>query len=110
MKYRTLGKSGLRVSEVGYGCGNVGGLMIRGSEEERVEAVKRALELGINYFDTAALYGGGQSEENLGKVWSLLRPDAIVATKFNINEEDIGDIKGAVQSSLEGSLNRLGFD
>lgn len=110
MKYRTLGKTGLLVSEVGFGCGNVGGLMIRGNEEEQAGAVKRALELGINYFDTAVRYGDGKSETNLGRVWNQLKPEAFVATKFSINEEDLGDIRGAVQSSLEGSLKRLGLD
>jgi aryl-alcohol dehydrogenase-like predicted oxidoreductase len=110
MKYRTLGKTGIVVSEVGFGCGNVGGLMIRGSEEERVNAVKRAVELGVNYFDTAVQYGNGQSETNLGKVLAVLKPAVHIATKFSINEEDIGDIKGAAQSSLEGSLERLKMD
>ena len=62
MKYRDLGKTGLRLSEIGFGCGNVGGLMIRGTHEEQVKTVERALELGINYFDTAAKYGNGRSE------------------------------------------------
>ena len=74
VKYRTLGRTGLEVSEIGFGCGNVGGLMIRGSEQEQIEAVSRALELGINYFDTAPLYGNGQSETNLGKVLTELMP------------------------------------
>jgi aryl-alcohol dehydrogenase-like predicted oxidoreductase len=56
------------VSEIGFRCGNVGGLMVRGTEQEQLEAVKLALELGINYFDTAPAYGNGQSETNLGKV------------------------------------------
>ena len=99
MKYRTLGKTGLRVSEVGYGCGNVGGLMIRGTEEEQIEAVRHAIGLGINYYDTAVLYGNGQSETNLGKVLKRLKPDVHVATKFSINEEDAGDIRGAVMAS-----------
>src|SRR5439155_20668284 len=63
---RELGKTGLRVSALGFGCGNVGGLMIRGSVAERERAVARAVELGINYFDTAPAYGDGQSERNLG--------------------------------------------
>ena len=61
MEYRTLGRTGLRVSALGFGCGNVGGLLIRGAPAERERAVARALELGINYFDTAPLYGDGQS-------------------------------------------------
>ena len=68
MNYRTLGRTGVRVSEVGFGCGTVGGLIVRGSREEQAQAVSRALELGINYFDTAASYGNGVSETNVGRV------------------------------------------
>ncbi len=110
MKYRTLGRTGLSVSEVGFGCGNVGGMMVRGSHPEQVEAVKRALELGINYFDTAPAYGQGQSETNLGQVMKEIQPDITVATKVGLGSEDMKDIKGAVQSSLETSLKRLGLD
>ena len=81
MVYRILGRTGLRVSEIGFGCGNVGGLIIRGTQGERVEAVKRAVELGINYFDTAPSYGDGRSETNLGEVLDELQPDVVVATR-----------------------------
>ena len=66
MEYRMLGRTGLRVSALGFGCGNVGGLMIRGTPAERERALARALEHGVNYFDTAPSYGDGQSETNLG--------------------------------------------
>lgn len=52
-----MGRTGLKVSEIGFGCGNIGGLIIRGSKVEQLEAVRLALELGINYFDTAPSYG-----------------------------------------------------
>lgn len=110
MKYRALGKTGLRVSEIAFGCGNVGGLLVRGKHQEQLDAVNRALELGINYFDTAPVYGNGQSETNLGRVLMQLRPDVMVATKVGIGGDDLKDIKGAVQFSLETSLNRLGRD
>ena len=61
MNYRVLGKTELQVSRLGFGCGNVGGLMIRGSAADRERAVARAIDLGINYFDTAPSYGDGQS-------------------------------------------------
>ncbi len=107
MNYRQLGKTGLKVSEIGFGCGNVGGLMIRGSHDEQVAAVKHALELGINYFDTAPAYGDGQSETNLGRVLDELNPEITLATKVRIGRDDLQDIKGAVQRSLETSLKRL---
>lgn len=104
MKYRVLGRTGIRVSEIGFGCGNVGGLMVRGSHEEQVEAVTRALELGIDYFDTAPSYGDGKSETSLGRVLEELSPDVTVATKVRIDAEDLDDILGAVERSLEASL------
>jgi aryl-alcohol dehydrogenase-like predicted oxidoreductase len=110
MKYRMLGKTGLKVSEIGFGCGNIGGLMVRAPLEERLAVVKRAMELGINYFDTAAAYGNGQSEKNLGEVLAAIKPAIIVATKFAINREDLTDIGGAVRRSLEASLKRLNRD
>ena len=110
MEYRILGRTGLRVSEIGFGCGNVGGLIIRGTQGERVEAVKRAVELGINYFDTAPSYGDGRSETNLGEVLDELQPDVVVATKVRIGGEDLKDIEGAVERSLEKSLARLKLD
>lgn len=110
MKYRMLGRTGLKVSEIGFGCGNVGGLIIRGTYEERLNAVRRALELGINYFDTAQSYGDGQSETNLGEVLTELNPKVIVATKVHIGDADLKDLTGSVQRSLESSLKRLQLD
>lgn len=110
MEYRILGKTGLRVSEIGFGCGNVGGLMVRGTEQEQFEAVELALALGINYFDTAPAYGNGQSEINLGRVLKQIKEDVFVATKVQIGIDDYKDVKSCVKKSLEISLNRLGRD
>lgn len=110
MEYRQLGRTGLRVSEVGFGCGNVGGLIIRGSFEEQVAGVQRALELGINYFDTAASYGDGLSEEHLGNVLRELKPDVFVATKAGPRFEESLSIRDGVLKSAEESLKRLGRD
>lgn len=96
--YRELGKTRLKVSEIGFGCGNVGGLMIRGSYGEQIQAVSRAIELGINYFDTAQRYGNGSSETNLGRVMKELKPkNVVVATKVGLQAEDLKDIRGAVR-------------
>jgi aryl-alcohol dehydrogenase-like predicted oxidoreductase len=108
MDYRTLGRTGLRVSTLGFGCGNVGGLIIRGTPAERERAVARALELGITYFDTAPLYGDGQSEQNLGQVLRALRADVQVGTKVRVPPDGLRDIAGAITRSLEDSLRRLG--
>ena len=110
MNYRTLGKSGLRVSALGFGCGNVGGLMIRGAPAERERAVARALELGINYFDTAPSYGEGISEQNLGLALKALRATPYVGTKFSLAASERDDVAAAVRRSLEASLRRLGLE
>jgi aryl-alcohol dehydrogenase-like predicted oxidoreductase len=110
MEYRELGKTGLRVSALGFGCGNVGGLMIRGSATERERAVARAVELGINYFDTAPSYGDGQSEQNLGVALRSLHASVHVGTKFRLDAADLGAVRASVGRSLDASLKRLGRD
>ena len=107
MDYRPLGSTGLNVSEIGFGCGNVGGLMIRGEHGDQVKAVARAMELGINYFDTAPSYGDGQSETNLGRVLKELSADVYVGTKFRVATHEPGRVKGNVIASVEESLARL---
>ena len=110
MEYRTLGRTGLRVSALGFGCGNVGGLLIRGAPADRERAVARALELGINYFDTAPLYGDGQSEQNLGQVLRALKADVYVGTKVRPPAASLAEIPAAITRSLEASLRRLGME
>lgn len=107
MEYRTMGKTGLRASALGFGCGDVGGLMVRGAPADRERAVARALDLGINYFDTAAAYGRGESERHLGQVWKSLRVDACIGTKFRLVAQDLTDIRGAITRALDASLQRL---
>jgi len=110
MEYRTLGRTGLRVSALGFGCGNVGGLMIRGSPAERERAVGRALELGISYFDTAPSYGDGVSEQHLGQALRALRASPHVGTKFRLEPAELGRAAEAITRSLEASLARLGME
>ena len=108
MKYNILGKTGLRVSQLGFGCGSIGGLLVRGEYPKIRQAVSRALELGINYFDTAPIYGNGQSEVNLGAVVRELRAEALIGTKVRLTGEDVVRIGEAIIRSVEGSLRRLG--
>lgn len=110
MDYRPLGRTGLRVSTLGFGCGNVGGLIVRGSASERERAVGRAIELGVNYFDTAPLYGDGLSETHLGAAVRALRADVLVGTKFRFRPDDMTDVAGAIGRSLDASLTRLGME
>lgn len=107
MEYRTLGRTGLKVSALGFGCGAVGGLLVRGDPQEMVRTVARAIELGITYFDTARIYGDGQSETNLGAVLQELGADVQVGTKVRLNGPELERIEAAVIESVEGSLRRL---
>ena len=108
MNYRKFGNTGIEVSEIGFGCGDVGGLMVRCEHTYQVRAVARAMELGINYFDTASRYGGGQSETNLGRVLKELSAEVYVGTKYSLGEADPNDLKAGVIQSVEASLKRLG--
>jgi aryl-alcohol dehydrogenase-like predicted oxidoreductase len=108
MEYRELGRTGLQVSMLGFGCGNVGGLIIRGAPQERMRAVSRAMEAGINYFDTAPSYGNGQSEQNLGQVLRELKANVYVGTKVRVPPEAFGDLRGAITRSVDTSLRRMG--
>jgi aryl-alcohol dehydrogenase-like predicted oxidoreductase len=110
MLYRQLGDTDIRMAEIGFGCGNTAGLMIWGEEQDRVRAAERAMELGINYFDTAATYGQGKSEENLGPVLAKLSARPLVGSKVALQENELTDIKGAVRRSVERSLQRLGLE
>jgi aryl-alcohol dehydrogenase-like predicted oxidoreductase len=107
MQTRKLGRTGLSVSVLTFGCGAVGGLMTRGASIDQERAVARALEAGINHFDTAPAYGNGASEENLGRVLGALKPDVIVSTKVRLPAERNA---ASVAQSLEASLRRLQRD
>ncbi len=110
MEKRRLGRTGLEVSVLGFGCGAVGGLMIKGSPADQERAVARALDLGINYFDTAAMYGNGESERNLGRVLRNLKPELYLGTKVRVPAAERRNIAAAVTASLEASLGRLQLD
>ena len=112
MERRTLGRTGVAVSALGFGCGAVGGLMVRGDRREQVRSVERALEAGIDYFDTAPSYGDGASETNLGHALRELgvRDQAVVGTKVRLNQADLSRPAPAVRRSLEASLRRLGLE
>ena len=110
MEMRRLGKAGLKVSTLGYGAGAVGGLMTKGAAADQERAIARAVELGINYIDTASIYGNGESERNLGRVLKALKPDIVLGTKVRLVAGDRGQVGAAIERELEGSLRRLGRD
>jgi aryl-alcohol dehydrogenase-like predicted oxidoreductase len=107
MEYRTIGNTGLRVSEIGFGCGNNAVLMVKAPYDEQLKAVRHALDLGINYFDTAFAYGLGKSEQNLGRILNQLGISAVVSTKIRLEPEAMADIKGATMHAVEAGLARL---
>jgi aryl-alcohol dehydrogenase-like predicted oxidoreductase len=110
MKYRKVGGTDLAVSEIGFGCGGNAGLMVRGSFDEQLAVVERALDLGITYFDNAPDYGDGVAEENLGRVLKQLQVSPVMNSKVEIRSRDLDDIAGHVVRSTEATLRRLQLD
>ncbi len=110
METRRLGRTGLDVSLLTFGCGAVGGLMTAGQAADQDRAVAWARDNGINHFDTAPLYGNGASEVNLGRALGRDRDGVIVSTKVRLTEADQSDLAGAIRASLDASLGRLKQD
>lgn len=124
MQYRQLGRSGLTVSVVGLGCNNFGGAStnIAGANaayglmdlEQTRGVLDAAFDAGINFFDTADLYGNGGSETFLGQVFKERRHDVIFATKWGAGMEGRHDIawgsRRYIRQACEGSLRRLNTD
>ncbi len=108
MQQREFGRTGLSVSALGFGCGAVGGLMVLGDPGEQKRAVVRALEAGITYFDTAASYGDGRSEENLGRVMRELGAWERVVVGTKVRVPSLDDPRAEIRAGLEASLQRLG--
>ena len=89
MQHRAFGNTGLQVSVLGFGCGAVGGLMVRGEHRDMFRSVEYALQSGINYFDTARMYGDGLSEIHTGAILRELgAKDALVGTKVRLTKVD----------------------
>jgi aryl-alcohol dehydrogenase-like predicted oxidoreductase len=111
MEYRRLGDSGLKVSEIGLGCNNFG---MRIEQEATTAVVNAAIEAGINFFDTADIYGGTRSEVMLGQALGKRRHDIVLATKFAMPVGEGLDKSGGsrryVIRAVEDSLKRLGTD
>src|SRR5215211_286592 len=110
MQKRRLGRTGLEVSVLGYGAGAVGGLFTKGAAADQERAIARAIEAGINYFDTAALYGNGESEKNLGRVLKALKADVVVGTKVRLSTEHRANVGKAIEQGMNDSLARMGRD
>ncbi len=110
MEYREVPGTGIEISVVGFGTGDNGGLMVKGEPKERLRAVERALDLGVNYFDTAPDYGKGLAETHLGEVLKQIRERPVLCTKVEVMPEHLADVAGRVTASVEASLGRLGVD
>ncbi|HEV8298930.1 MAG TPA: aldo/keto reductase [Acidimicrobiales bacterium] len=109
MEFRTLGRSGLKVSVAGLGCNNFG---MRIDEDRTREVLFAALDAGINFFDTARMYGGGKSEEFMGRVLRGRRDECVLATKFGGSRDpsDAGGSRRHILRSVEISLRLLDTD
>jgi aryl-alcohol dehydrogenase-like predicted oxidoreductase len=110
MQYRTVGKSGVKVSEIGFGCGNNAVLMVKAPYEDQLRAVRHALDQGITFFDTAFAYGLGKSEENLGRILNELGANPVISTKIRLEADAVGDVKAATIRAVEAGLQRLKRD
>ncbi|MEU1048875.1 aryl-alcohol dehydrogenase-like predicted oxidoreductase [Streptomyces ambofaciens] len=113
MQYRTLGRTGVQVSSLALGAMNFGSIG-RTTQEEATALVDAALEAGINLIDTADMYGGGESEEMVGKAIAGRRDDIVLATKARMPMSDEPNHQGASRrwlvTELDNSLRRLGVD
>ena len=107
MKQRTFGRSGIQVSEIIFGAGAVGGVIIHKDDATKREAIRRALAGGINWIDTAAQYGNGKSEEALGWLLPEAKATPYLSTKFGLDVENLKDIPARIEESLVASLARL---
>lgn len=110
MNYRNFGKTGLKVSQVAFGGGAVGGLVINKDDATKLAALQRAVQAGINWVDTAPGYGQGRSESALGWLLKEVDPVPYVSTKVRIDTGDLSDIPGQVERSLVESFTRLKRD
>ena len=114
MEYRQFGQTDLRVSVIGFGCWEIGGTYGQIDEAQFVQAVHRALDSGVNCFDTAEAYGMGISERALAKALGARRKDAIVVTKGGVGYPDAPNRRDSTRrrltAALDNSLRNLGTD
>ena len=115
MEYRAFGKTGIQISAMGFGCWEIGGGYGSIEETEFIKAINRALDLGINSFDTAEAYGFGASEKSLAKALGGRRKEAIITTKFGVGYPDAApsyrdSSRKRVTESIEKSLKALNTD
>jgi D-threo-aldose 1-dehydrogenase len=110
MRYRPFGRTGLQVSEVVFGGGWVGGVLIHRDDDTKLKVLRHAINSGINWIDTASSYGKGQSEQALGWLLPELETKPYVSTKVVVDTTRLTDIAGQVERSVHDSLERMKLD
>ena len=110
MNTRRFGRTELQISELVFGGGFVGGLLITQDDDTKRQAIRRSLDAGINWIDTAPSYGNGKSEEALGWLLKEIDETPYISTKFRIDTSRLDDIPGQIEESLIASLKRLQRD
>jgi len=114
MEYRKFGQTGVDISAIGFGCWEIGGGYGSIEETDFIKAINRALEIGINSFDTAEAYGFGASEKSLAKALGSRRKEAVITTKFGVGYPDTPNYRDStrkrVMESIEKSLKALNTD
>lgn len=107
MKYRDFGNTGIKVSELILGGGIVGGILILPDKKTMLKALMKALAGGINWIDTAEVYGNGKSEQNIGWLLKEVEKQPYLSSKVRLDNKNLKDIPGQIERSLHGSLKRL---
>jgi aryl-alcohol dehydrogenase-like predicted oxidoreductase len=116
MQYRTLGNTDVSLSAIGLGCMSMNHAYGQPNDEESVATLEKAIEIGVNFWDTADVYGNGKNEELVGRVLRLHRQKVFIATKFGFRSDAGGRLStfdGSpvyVKQAVEASLRRLGTD
>ncbi len=116
MKYHNLGHSNLEISVIGLGCMGMSEFYGSAQEAESIATLHRAIELGVNFFDTADMYGPWTNEMLVGKAIADRRDKVVVATKFGVMRNEKGEYLGIngqpdyVRSACDASLKRMGLD
>jgi aryl-alcohol dehydrogenase-like predicted oxidoreductase len=114
MNKRTLGKDGPQVSALGLGCMGMSEFYGQGDEKESIAVIHRALDLGIDFLDTADMYGSGHNEQLVGRAIKDRRDEVVLATKFGIRRVDgvrsVDNTPDYIRAACDASLQRLGVD
>ncbi|GAA2838054.1 aldo/keto reductase [Nonomuraea rubra] len=114
MNTRTLGREGLQVSALGLGCMGMSEFYGQGDEKESIAVIHRALDLGMNFLDTADMYGRGANEELVGRAIRDRRAEVVLATKFGIKRDGatrtVENSPEYIRAACDASLRRLGVD